>query len=769
MHNGDTFTILANNVLDVDGQTFGQGYFGTAGGDVTPPSVMTVAQNRTVDPTGKTLDVTMSEVVEPGPAQTPADFVLGGPQNLLTVNLLSGGVIVRLVYDALVIPGSVTLTCAGQQDLAGNVMAAPQTNIQIISTDTTPPSANSCVATAVEGANNDTFVVGFNDDMIQSEVETLSNWHLESPIGTVISTLGTTISYNVATKTGTLTLTNGVNLKRGNDFKVVLSNMRDLGANTITPTPVTGLVSYETTLPWVSTVYRDAVNNDTLVVRFSEPCDLLTNLYDVFLNPDGTRYILRDNMGILRGYATSATVQDSGLGVSVAFGLQVNVDDTIDVLGVTDLAGNPLFPALLVPTVAQDLTQPSLDIASTTFNSVSGENNDYITVKFDRPMSPWQLLNPANYAANGANAVDLISADYSFDGVDTVTITLKSGGAYDLLTGQTYNLGVNNVMSAQGTLRTTVDPDIGITAMGDSTPPNVLIGNVRLDPLVANSLVIEFTEATSPLSMTTAGNYDYNGGNLATTAQSLGTRDARTTFSVTPVVGQNIQLDVQDLAGNDSGMITRAVAAADTIPPHISSVAGLITPGWGGDVVTVSFDEPVSQVGASMTSHYAIQTGTTTLSLTGATTTYTSATNTISIHLVGGQELDANATLTVTVNGISDVSGNVMAVPIQTTGPVSGDTTPPSFKSAFVNWAQDPTGRTIDFLFSEDVDQTFASAPTHWVCSGGQFVFSVTMMERNHARLTISALLAAAQTVSITGLSDLAHNVAGTLTIDPVE
>jgi hypothetical protein len=769
MHNGDNFTILANSVLEVDGQTFGQGFFGTVGGDITPPSVSMVAQNRTADPTGKTLDATLSETVQPGPATTPANWSLSGAQNLQTVTLLSGGQIVRLTYDALVLPGSVTLTCANQQDLAGNVMAAPQTNIQIISTDTTPPAANSAVATAVEGADNDTFVVGFNDDMIQSEVETPANWHLESPVGTVLSTVGTNVSYNVATKTGTLTLANGVNLKRGNDFKVVLSNMRDLGANTITPTPITGLVQFETTLPTVNTVYRDAVNDDTLVVRFSEPCDLLTNLYDIFLNPDGTRFILRDNTGALRGYAVSATVQDNGLGVSVAFGLMVNVDDTIDILGVTDLAGNPLFPALSVATVAQDLTQPSLDIAATTFTSVSGENNDFITVKYDRPMSPWQLLDPANYAANGTNAVDLLSADYSFDGTDTVTIRLKSGGAFDLLTGQTYNLGVNNVRSAQGTLRTTVDPDIGITAIGDSTPPNVLVGNVRLDPLTMNSLVIEFTEAMSPLSIATASNYDYNGGNLATGALSLGSRDVRTTFSVTPVVGQNITLSASDLAGNDSGMITRAVAAADMQPPNVSGVAGVIMPGWGGDTVTISFDEPVSQATALVLSHYTVKSGSNTLSLTGATASYTSTTNTVTLHLVGGQELDAMLALSVTVSGVADVSGNVMPVPIQTTGPVSGDTTPPSLKGAFVDWQQDPTGKTIDVLFSEDVNQTFAAVTTHWVCSGGQAVYGVTMMERNHFRLTLSAILAAAQTISITGLPDLANNAAGLISIDPVE
>ncbi len=297
----------------------------------------------------------------------------------------------------------------------------------------------------------------------------------------------------------------------------------------------------------------------------------------------------------------------------------------------------------------------------------------------------------------------------------------------------------------------------------------MLVGNVRLDPIVADSLVIEFTEAMSPTSIATAASYDYNGGNLATNAQQLGLRDVRTTFAVTPVVGQNITFSAQDLGGNDSGMITRAVAAADAQAPHVGSVAGVIAPGWGGDVVTIVFDEPVLQSGATQLSHYAVSTGTTSLLLTGGSATYDSTTNKVTLHLAGGQELDAAQTLSVTVSGIADLSGNVMPVPVQTTGPVSGDTTPPAFTSAFVNWVVDPTGKTIDVLFSEDVNQAFVSTASHWICSGNQGVLNIVMLERNHARITVSAALAAAQTISMTGLPDLANNVAGQLTIDPLE
>jgi hypothetical protein len=770
MLNGSTFTVNANNVLDVDGQTFAQGYFGTVGGDMQPPTVTSVKQDRNVDPAGMTLDVTISEAIDMATAQNLANWTISGSQTLQSATLISAGQAVRLVYGSLVVPGDFTLTVANLKDLAGNAMPSPQVNIPISSTDLIPPVANSGAATAVEGANNDTLVVGFSDNMIPSEAQTPANWHVESPVGTPVSTAGATIAYDDPSKSATLTFTNGVNLKRGNNFKASFTTMRDIGGNTITNASVTGPVASETTIPYVHTVHRSAAQDDTLVVRFSEPCDLLTNLYDVNTNPTGARYILRDNTGTIRGYAIGAVAQDSGLGVAVSFGLQVNVDDTIDVLELTDLAGNPMFPALSVPSVAEDLTIPSLDTGITAFTGVSGENNDFITVKFDRPMSPWQLLAPGNYVANGVNPVNFTNADYSFDGTDTVTITLKSGNAYDILsgTGGTYNLGVNNVWSAQGTQRTTVDGDIGITAVGDTTPPGVLIGKVRLDPMVANSLLIEFTEAMSPYSAALPGNYDYNGGNIATGAQLLGARVARATFAVTPQVGQNLALSVDDLSGN-TGNVTRAVTAADTQAPVIVSVAGTSTPGWGGDLVVITFDEPVPAGGAELLSHYTIKTGSTTLTLTNATATYSSITNAITIHLPGGQELDATQPLTVTVTGVSDFAGNVMPAPVQTGGPVTGDTTPPSFKSAFVNLVQDPSAKTIDVLFSEDVDQTFASTSTNWHCSGGEVVQSVTMLERNHARLVINTPLGPFDTLSITGLPDLAHNVAGMLAINPVE
>lgn len=770
MQNGDAFTITGVNTLDIDGDTFSLASNGTVAGDSAAPTATAVTQNRSLDPSGKTVDVTLSEDVDETTAETAGNWTISGAQSLLSATRLPGLDQVRLAFDAAVIPGFATLTVSSIEDLAGNAMAAPQVNIAITSTDTTRPSGSVATATAVEGVHNDKLAVTFNDDMIESEVETAAGWTVESPVGSARSTAGATISYDAASQTATLTFANGVDLQRGDDFSVAFAGMHDLGGNLVTTAVVSGDVSAETTIPDVHTVYRDATNTDQLVVRFTEPCSQLADLYDAATNPSGTRYILRSSGGALRGYATGATALDDGLGVRVAFGIVVASDDTLDVHGVKDLAGNPLFPALSVSTVAEDTSTPALDPGLSVLTAVSGEGNDVITVKFDRAMSPWNLLAPANYTVTaGATPVDLSIASFDFDGTDTVTIGLVGGNGNDLSTGGSYDISVNNVGSAQGAQRTSVDTDSGLVAGGDATAPSLLVGKARIDPNAADSVLLELTEAVDATAAETAANYDYNGGNLATSALLLGPRVVRVTFAVTPVAGNNLQFTVTDLAGNLSGTITRAVTAADVSGPLVSSVQGLIRPGYGGDSVAITFNEPVTGTSALDAANYSVRTGSTTLSLAGASLTYSSSTHTVEIRLPAGGELLAGASLSVTLDNVADFSGNAMAAPVQISGPVSGDSTSPSFESAFVNYREAANGRTVDVLFSEDVSTAFAGSAANWSASGGVSVQSVTMLEKNHARLSLSAALGASATLSMTGLSDYAGNTSGPISVDPLE
>jgi len=309
----------------------------------------------------------------------------------------------------------------------------------------------------------------------------------------------------------------------------------------------------------------------------------------------------------------------------------------------------------------------------------------------------------------------------------------------------------------------------GILVGGDATPPNVLAGKVRQDPLNTNALLVEFTEAVAPPSATNLANYAYDVINAPVAATLVNGRVARVTFGLAPVVGHSLSLDVQDRAGNDSGTLARTVSGTDSTPPLVVSVDGLIRPGWGNDEVHVLFDEPVSNATALTAANYTVTSGGVARNLAGALLTYTSALNQVTIKLAAGQDLLAAGPLSIGVSGVRDVSNNLMTPLVGVGGATSGDTTPPSMTKAFVDLRQDATGVVVDVLFSEDVDQVFAGNPAHWTASGGVTVTAVDMRERNHARLTLSAALAPAGTLQLTGLPDVAGNASGAISIDPVE
>jgi hypothetical protein len=768
LRNGDAFDIAGVAALDVDGETFTGSASGSAAGDATAPTVTAITQNRNVDPTGRTLDVQFSEDVDEATAETAGSYAYSGAQGLVSATRLAGLDAVRLVYDAAVVPGDGRFSVSGVLDLAGNAMP-PQAGIAIGSTDTAAPNATGATAQALAGADNDTLDVTFDDDLVEAEVEDPSNWTCESPVGTVVASAGATVAWSAATRTARLTFTNGVDLQAGDDFQVAFANLRDLGGNTVGAGTVGGAIAAETVLPRVHTVVRDGVSANVLHVRFSEPCANLQDLYDASTNPAGTRYLLRDSNGALRGAPVSATAVDDGLGADLTFAVSIAAADTLDVIGATDRCGNPLVPALLVATQAEDAAQPALDALATTCTAIAGESNDQIHVVFDRPMSPWSLLDAAHYTITGPSGpVTLTTSQLSFDGNATVTIGLRSAQGNNLQAGGSYSVTVGGVWSAQGAQLSGTDTVAGLSAGGDTVAPAVAVGDVRLDPQDPNSLLILASETVDVTAASVAANYDLGGGNLATSAQRVSPRAIRATFGAAPVVGDTLTLTVTDLAGNVSGSISRAVAAADATAPLIVAVTGAIVSGYGGDYVDVTFDEPVGgatlQVGS-----WTITSNGTALALTGARVTYLGSTDTVRLYLPPTSDLDANGQVAVTVTGATDLSGNAFPGTANASGTVSGDLQAPSILSAFVNWREDPTGATVEVVFDEEVDAAVAGLPTSWSASSGPTVQAVQAVTRDHYRLTLSAPLGAAGTLGIGAISDAAHNVSGPLSVDPVE
>ncbi len=768
MTNGDSFEITGVAALDVDGEVFNLNSVSLVAGDATVPTLVSVVQNRSVDPSGKTLDVQFSEDVLITGAETTGNYVDSGAPALQTATLLAGLDTVRLVYDVAVIPGDVTLSVSGVLDLAGNTMTAAN-NVAITSTDTTAPAASTTAAASLAGANNDTLTVAFDDDLIESEIEDPANWSVESPITSAVSTVGATVVWNEGTRTAVLTFANGIDLQRGDDYRVSFSALRDLGGNTIGAANYDGDIDAETGLPEVHAVYLESSVADEVVVRFTEPCSNLDDLYDAGTNPTGTRYVLRDSGGVLRGAPLTATPLDDGLGVRLSFGFVVAASDTLDVLGVTDRTGNPLFPALLVPLETEDPNTPSLLLGSNLFTALSGEGNDTITIVFDKAMSPWTLLEPGNFTITGpGGAIDISTATMRSVSPTSVAIGLLGATGHNLQTGGSYDLSANNVWSSHGVQRTVADTELGIAAGGDALAPSVPIGAARKDPSDANSLLIFADESLDPTASAVAANYDLNGGTLAVSAQRVGPRVVRAVFGVAPTPGDTITITVTDLAGNTSGSISRTVAVADSVAPLVAAVSGVMADGWGGDFVDISFDEPVT-TGALAPSNWNIASNGQNLSLADARFTYIGSTNTVRIALADGINLDSRGIVTVTVGGIEDFSGNTLTGPVVVNGTIGGDFLAPQLVGAFVNWRAAADGTRVDVLFDEDVLTSTALLTSAWSSSGGQTVLAVELLERDHYRLTLSAPLGLAHTVSVTGIEDPARNAAGLLTIDPAD
>jgi hypothetical protein len=244
----------------------------------------------------------------------------------------------------------------------------------------------------------------------------------------------------------------------------------------------------------------------------------------------------------------------------------------------------------------------------------------------------------------------------------------------------------------------------------------------------------------------------------------------RATFGIVPAANDSLDVSGTDLAHNASGVFTRVVQSADATGPLVSSVSGVATSGYGGDTLSITYSEPVKTSTAFNLANYTVTSNGNALSLVGATATYVSATHTVVFRLASGQELDSAVSVHVSISGVQDVSGNAMAATVNTTGAVTGDTTTPAISSAFVNWAADASGATIDVGFSEDVLASGANSILNWSSSGSTAVSSVLRLSDSHYRVTFAAALGSSATLSVAGISDPAGNAAGgSLVSDPLE
>ena len=784
MRNGDAVIVDAVNQVDVDGEDFTVTAASvSASGDASAPTFVSAVQNRTVDPTGYTVDLTFSEAIHPTQGEDTTNYTFTPAATVDSATIVGSGNVVRVhSTDVILTPGDVTVTIDSDvDDLAGNALGSVSGPNSLTSTDSTAPAPSVVTANANEGADDDTIIVTFDDDMVEAEVEDLTNWDLESPIGTTWDLTGNTVDYNPASRSATLTLdAGGLSLKFDDDLSVAFTTMRDIAGNAVDTSRISGSILAETTLPSVHAAWRhDAPRDGTLDIRFSEPCDNLDDLYDAVTNPTGTRYALRDSSGVLRGYPNSASIVDGGLGVDLDYGFTISLTDTVDVIGAEDLAGNVMFPAMAMAIEAENTAAPAQGSAPTV-TAVAGENNDTIVITFSEPMSPWRITDPGQYSVQtnpGGTAVAFGPSDITWDGTSTLTIDLGGPFGDNLTASESYDVDLlvdatNPLRTRQGVALSAVDSQT-VSVSGDTVNgPTQAASTALLDTTDANSIIVIFDEAVDETAVEVAANFDYDGGNIATSVTQLSPCVVRATFGVAVAQGFNLtiaQASAQDLAGNTAAADITLAVASDTNAPLLVSVDGSIGAGPGDDTVAITFSEQLDTVTALDVSNYTITNGSA-LDLTGAGLTWDSVSSTVTIALAPGVELDATQGLSVTVADVADAAGNAMPSPVTLAGTISGDGTAPDFATGFANYRESSSGNVYDLRFDEDVDQAFVADLVNWSTSGTAQPTGVSVLGPDHVRVTLDVALADGEVLQLAaGLEDLAHNQAGALSIDPID
>ncbi len=754
--------LLAPKLYDVDGEEFVGSFTGTVAGETQLPGVVLVLQNRTLDPSGSTFDFRFSEDLDAVTAETTGAVVSGNGPLVSTTVLQADKSLLRVILDGSGLPGAVNFDVSGFRDLAGNEMIFAN-DLQAISTDVTAPTLLAFEAIGVQGPDNDELVVTFSDNMFVDDVEAEFKWTIESPPGTPLLAGFAEATYDDATRTATFATGEGADqFQTGEDVRITFTDVRDLGGNSLT-----GVFEFEADVenefPVIETAFvSSAPNNDQITVRLSEA---IGDFDDSF-----TSYELVDDTSTVIGTPTLISRTADGRGVTLRFGQEITPGlHGLNVAGVTDLAGNSMFPVGDFKLEFEDSLPLAILSSFTGFESIEGESNDRFTVEFDRrpavaevtDLDNWSLFNQTSGEQLTMNGVML-----TYDGDRLVTFDLNGSTDPNFQNTEAYRVEVAGLISVQGIPLTMTESFIA-TATGDNLIPEISGGGVRLDPQNVDAVLIELSEAID-FDQLMPGNCNLN-GSPAVGVEQVGPRSVRARFSTDPSEADDVNIFMFDLAGNLS-IASGLVQAADATGPLLAGgFSANSVSGFGGDHLLVSFNEPIVASDAITASAYELTFNGEVVSLSGGSLRYSSVGNQVRIDLPVGLEIPVGATVGLTVSGLRDHAGNVQATAATVQVPATGDTTAPALESAFVNRRVDASGRTVDVSFNEDVQASSVATVLAWSASGGQGVLSATRLGNRAVRLEFDSDLGASTTLTAIEVLDAAGNSLLGASIDPLD
>jgi hypothetical protein len=728
--------------------------------------LQSVVQDRTVDPSGRTVRMSFGVPLWAATATDSDHYVASGRQKVETIRLASPSSVI-LEFDQLVIPGETTFEIAGLLTSDGTPVP-PVAGVSLASTDTVGPTVTAAAATAVENARNDVITVRFDDDMIPAEVIDSANLRFEHPIGTAISLEKTARSYDASKRELTVVCNDAsaaIDLHFGVDWRLSLEGARDLGGNALAAVTLSGAVVGDGKPPVVVAATQNTTvdpSGSTVDVAFSEQVDLARA--QQILN-----YVQSNGGG---RPAMSAVRSASGDSVRVTFASAVMPGvETLSVQGVADLASNAMAPDVAIAIRADDAIAPAL--ASVAAITSSGPGNDLLTVVFDEAVLPAgaQVLSNFTLESPIGTPVALGSdtqVHYDPQAFTTTLLLSSQVSPLNLATGASFALTVRNVQDVAGNVVAAV-PYTG-TVGGDAVAPRVLsqgvVQKTSLNP-IGTTVDVAFDEVVDRVFAERGTSYALDIGQPAIWAVAVGRGDiVRVTFAMPVPAGSAVTVqNVKDLAGNTMAAAPMQVVSEETVPPAVVAATATAVSGRQNDVLTVQFTEPVLPSDATSIGNYVLESPPgTVLPLDGFTAvSYDVLTMTATVVLTSSAtpvNLGYNNLFKVTVQNIRDVAGNVMPAFGNTfTARVVGDSTKPTKVSA----APAPTySRILEVTFSEQLDPASVASAT-WVFSQPLQLTNpgATTLTSDGRTVRITTLTPnlAGYTVDCDGIRDLAGNL----------
>jgi len=645
--------------------------------DIVPPTVV----SSSADNSASSVKVTFSENVNAGDATAKANFALESPKGT-AIDLSSSGI--KLTYDA----ATYTTTIQGVTLKAGDTYKVRVTNVRdiagnvIVDNGTTNVSegtvADVVPPTVKSGeAGNDYVSVTFSEEVKQTDAETIGNYTLESPTGTVIDLTGKTATFDASTKTAKIS---GVKLETGATWKIRVRNVNDLAGNAIVDNGTTNVASgtvKDTTPP---TVIASKADNATssVEVTFSENVnagDATAKANFALESPKGTAIDLSSS-GIKLTY-------DAATYTTTIQGVTLKAGDTykVRVTNVRDIAGNVIVDNgttnVSEGTVA-DVVPPTV-VACGAAQTGSG----YATVTFSEAVQSATATNRNNYeVTQDSAALDLSTAVFEYD---PATKTVKiSGQGFNVRAGKEVVVQVRNVKDLAGNV--IVDDGVGnkcSTICRDEEPPRV-VGS-RADNKSA-SVQILFSEDVNSSDATTKDNFVLEspiGTKVSLAGVQLAYDSATHTTSMTGVTlkaGDTYKVivtGVRDIVGN----VIVADGVANVSTGTVSDVVGPRLESCQADNTSVRITFAVDESGlkestlTNLTNYtiYSPADASTPIDLSGARAVFDSPSRTVRIAPLALHNGDSFRVRVVNIednagNAITDDgSGNVCSGSVQLT------------------------------------------------------------------------------------------------------